>query len=882
MAWFGEPDPAAELEAKIEEATSESIPNGELDIAVGLEITDMIRSKNVPAKTAMRCLKKRLTKVYNNPNLLMSTLKLTDLCVKNCGGHFVVEINAKEFVDYLVDYILKVHYDVKSYQVYSSEAKFSVGNQILKLIKEWTLYFQNQESNYLGKQYQMLVRQGYEFPEVDPLISQGAANFIDSEAPPDWIDGKECMICYTPFSVMNRKHHCRACGSVFCQTHSSNNIPLVSLGIMQPVRVCDDCYQIHKSRNSEARNKKPNTRNERSAQPKDDEDEQIRKAIELSLKDTQIALSYVAPPPPQAQPQTTEQDEEMDDDLRAAIAASLQDTQPQNYGTQYGQNEGNSQSYEQPYGSGNQAPSQQQTQPQEPELDFYLNIMPDFNAYNSGGQNQFGQAVSNMSTGQSQFEQNQYGQNQYGENQYGQNNFAQQGPAQVASLVGKPGGNQFGQNQPGQSTQGPPETVTPTQHIAQHNQVEDLTPQEEDDINLFIQLMNGVKNDRAKQASIIYDKDLGDLHGRVTQLKPKVNRALRNAIEKYEFFLDMNNKISTISRLYDQYLETKLNQAYSKHYVTSPPGGEAYVPGQSRRSSGAYRSQRSDSYVAPEATGPQYGQAPNAPVYSMQQQASGGQFGQPQNTGGQFRQAQTTGGLYGAPHRAGTQMGEPPKQSVPLGQLNQQQTTGQFNPPKFAGYQPTGLMPYPMEDGPSYLTNNLASNAVSKPDYSPSEPEYEPSKPDYDTPEYGGPSEPKYGDVEQSYPGRALVPSQGNFYPSEPQPDYLGEQSLYPSFPEYPKESEPGSAPGEEAKYPVETDEVSDAESVASRYPPVAGFSDEEVDTDAAATKHASMRYPEVDDLNRVDQLPEMPTLSRLDTTESKKYKSEPEPLIEL
>ncbi|KAM9894612.1 hypothetical protein OXX79_008585, partial [Metschnikowia pulcherrima] len=51
MAWFGT-DPVAELDAKIEEATSESIPNGEMDMAVAMEITDVIRSKKVPPKQA--------------------------------------------------------------------------------------------------------------------------------------------------------------------------------------------------------------------------------------------------------------------------------------------------------------------------------------------------------------------------------------------------------------------------------------------------------------------------------------------------------------------------------------------------------------------------------------------------------------------------------------------------------------------------------------------------------------------------------------------------------------------------------------------------------------------------------------------------------------
>ena len=103
MSWFGGAPSTADLDAKVAEATSELIPDGEVDLPVALEITDVIRSKKVAPKLCMRSLKKRLTMVYSNPNLLKSTLKLIDLCVKNGGHHFLTEISSKEFVDHLID-----------------------------------------------------------------------------------------------------------------------------------------------------------------------------------------------------------------------------------------------------------------------------------------------------------------------------------------------------------------------------------------------------------------------------------------------------------------------------------------------------------------------------------------------------------------------------------------------------------------------------------------------------------------------------------------------------------------------------------------------------------------------------------------------------------
>jgi len=49
-----------------------------------------------------------------------------------------------------------------------------------------------------------------------------------------------CYLCSSTFSVTNRKHHCRACGHVFCNSCSRKRTYLS--GIMWQVRVCDQCY----------------------------------------------------------------------------------------------------------------------------------------------------------------------------------------------------------------------------------------------------------------------------------------------------------------------------------------------------------------------------------------------------------------------------------------------------------------------------------------------------------------------------------------------------------------------------------------------------------------------------------------------------------------
>lgn len=502
MSWFsGSTVNVVELDNKISEATSEAIPNGEIDLAIGLEITDLIRSKNIPPKQCMRCLKKRLTTTYANPNLLSSSLKLIDLAVKNGGYHFLVEISSKEFMDYLVDFILKVHYNPHDSKITSNQAKYNVSQYILTLIKSWTTYFKSQlQLNYVEKCYNDLLKRGYEFPDID-YSEYLNGTFIDSETPADWVDSDECMICYKAFSMLNRKHHCRSCGGVYCHEHSSHNAPLPSLGITEPVRVCDNCYHKIKSKNSEGLKIVQNDhQRSMSATDVDDEDEQLRKAIELSLKEsggieTAGSAPQAAPirePEPAPQPDNIEEE---DPEMKAAIAASLKEFESQEKMHKLREEQ--------------QRPTETQTiKEEEPQSSFYDNVLP----------------------------------------------FEQQS-------------NPFVDSQVDNSSR---ERLTPSAHIEKHKpQVNnEFSQQDEETINLYITLMNGVRNDPTRANNILYDKDLAQLHARINQLKPKLNKSLRSSIEKYESFVALNNKISTITRLYDQFLESKLDQVYGGGFNT--------------------------------------------------------------------------------------------------------------------------------------------------------------------------------------------------------------------------------------------------------------------------------------------------------------------------
>ncbi|KAK7887450.1 Vacuolar protein-sorting-associated protein 27 [Exophiala xenobiotica] len=284
------------LDEQIEKATSSSLE----DIATSLEISDLIRSKTVQPKDAMRSLKRRIGN--KNPNVQISALKLTDTCVKNGGSHFLTEIASREFMDNLVSLL-------KAYGV--AAVNDDVKSKILEVIQTWASATQGRyELSYINEVYKSLQREGFQFPPKTEI----ASSMVDSSAPPEWSDSDVCMRCRTAFTFTNR--------------------------IMQPVRVDDGCYDklTKKSAGSERRVSfapKPSTMQPRSARVEASSfDQDLKRALEMSLEEAKGISSSGYVPQPESKPEPAEtkgvsNEEEDDPDLKAAIALSLKDAEEQ-------------------------------------------------------------------------------------------------------------------------------------------------------------------------------------------------------------------------------------------------------------------------------------------------------------------------------------------------------------------------------------------------------------------------------------------------------------------------------------------------------------------------------------------------------------------------
>ncbi|SZF03518.1 unnamed protein product [Blumeria hordei] len=134
--------------------------NYEPNLALSLEISDLINSKkgNAPREAAMSIVNYIN---HRNPNVSLLALNLLDICVKNCGYPFQLQISMKEFLNELV----------RRFPERPPIRPTRVQLKILEAIEEWrgticqTSRYKD-DLGYIRDMHRLLSYKGYVFPEV--------------------------------------------------------------------------------------------------------------------------------------------------------------------------------------------------------------------------------------------------------------------------------------------------------------------------------------------------------------------------------------------------------------------------------------------------------------------------------------------------------------------------------------------------------------------------------------------------------------------------------------------------------------------------------------------------------------------------------------------
>ncbi|KAI0098405.1 VHS-domain-containing protein [Daldinia grandis] len=141
-------------------ASACSPENYEPNLALNLEISDLINSKkgSAPREAAVAIVNYINSR---NPNVSLLAISLLDICVKNCGYPFHLQISTKEFLNELV----------RRFPERPPIRYTKVQSKILEAIEEWRSTIcetsrYKEDLGFIRDMHRLLSYKGYHFPEV--------------------------------------------------------------------------------------------------------------------------------------------------------------------------------------------------------------------------------------------------------------------------------------------------------------------------------------------------------------------------------------------------------------------------------------------------------------------------------------------------------------------------------------------------------------------------------------------------------------------------------------------------------------------------------------------------------------------------------------------
>lgn len=150
--------PSSPLQRYIQNACSPE--NFEPNLALSLEIADLVNAKkgNAPREAAITIVGYIN---HRNPNVSLLALSLLDICVKNCGYPFHLQISTKEFLNELV----------RRFPERPPIRTTRTQGRILELIEEWRRTIcetskYKEDLGFVRDMHRLLSYKGYVFPEV--------------------------------------------------------------------------------------------------------------------------------------------------------------------------------------------------------------------------------------------------------------------------------------------------------------------------------------------------------------------------------------------------------------------------------------------------------------------------------------------------------------------------------------------------------------------------------------------------------------------------------------------------------------------------------------------------------------------------------------------